>query len=103
MAAFLSEDDCVVRREWWQVARRAQLRDRPDLAPAAATLKGMPLAEFLIAVTIAAGISMATFAHADRNGSRHATAWGVGAFLAAGLVVPIYIARVWARKRRPGS
>ena len=44
----------------------------------------MPFPEFLIAVTIAAGISMATFAHADRNGSTHATAWGVGAFLAAG-------------------
>ena len=26
-------------------------------------------------------------AHADRNGSRHATAWGVGAFLAAGIVL----------------
>ena len=63
----------------------------------------MPFYEFLIAITIAAGISMATFAHADRNGSTHATAWGVGAFLAAGVVVPIYIVRVWVRKRRPGT
>ena len=44
---------------------------------------------------------MATFAHADRNGNTHATAWGVGAFLAAGIVVPVYIVRVWLRKRRP--
>ena len=65
-----------------------------------ATLEPVPLYEFLIAITIAAGISMATFAHADRNGNPHATAWGVGAFLAAGIVVPVYILRVWLRKRR---
>ena len=60
----------------------------------------MPLAQFLIAIAIAAAISMATFAHADRNGSAHATAWGVGAFLAAGIVVPVYFLRFWLRKRR---
>ncbi len=60
----------------------------------------MPFPEFLIAIAIAAGISMATFAHADKNGSSHATAWGVGAFLAAGVVVPIYLLRVWRHKRQ---
>ena len=60
----------------------------------------MPLAEFLLAILIAAAISMATFAHAERSGNRHATAWGVGAFLLAGVVVPIYIVRVWLRRRR---
>ena len=60
----------------------------------------MPWYEFLLAITIAGGISMATFAHAERHGSSHATAWGVGAFLLAGVVVPVYIARVWLRKRR---
>jgi len=60
----------------------------------------MPLAQFLVAVSIAAAFSMATFAHADRHGSAHATAWGVGAFLAAGLVVPVYFVRFWLRKRR---
>lgn len=63
----------------------------------------MSLPEFLIAITIASGISLATFAHADRNGNSHATAWGVGAFLAAGVVVPIYLVRVWLRKRRTGA
>ena len=43
-----------------------------------------------------------TFAHADRNGSSHATAWGVGAFLLAGVVVPVYFVRYWLRKRRSG-
>lgn len=60
----------------------------------------MPLPEFLIAITIAAGVSLATFAHADRHGSPHATAWGIGAFLAASVVVPVYLIRIWLRKRR---
>jgi len=59
--------------------------------------------QLLIAVTIAGAISMGTFAHADRHGSTHATAWGVGAFLAAGVVVPVYFIRYWLRKRRPGA
>jgi hypothetical protein len=37
--------------------------------------------------------------HADRHGSKHATAWGIAAFLAAGLVVPVYFVRYWLRSR----
>ena len=61
---------------------------------------GMPWYEFLLAVAIAGAFSMATFAHADRHGSSHATAWGIGAFLAAGVVVPVYFIRYWLRGRR---
>lgn len=53
---------------------------------------------FVIAVFIAAGISMGVFGHASKHGSAHATAWGVGAFLAAGVVVPVYFIRFWARR-----
>ena len=60
----------------------------------------MSVAQFLVAVSIAAAISMGTFAHADRHGSSHATAWGIGAFLAAGVVVPVYFIRYWLRGRR---
>lgn len=55
---------------------------------------------FVVAVALAALISMAVFAHASRHGSRHATAWGIGAFLAAGFVVPVYFIRYWARRKR---
>jgi hypothetical protein len=55
--------------------------------------------EFVIAILIASAISMGTFAHADRHGSSHATAWGVGAFLFAALVVPVYFVQYWVRKR----
>jgi len=67
------------------------------------SLADMSFPEFLIAIVIAAAISMGTFAHADRHGSTHATAWGIGAFLAAGIVVPVYFIRYWVRKRRDRS
>ena len=56
---------------------------------------------FVVAVVIAAAISMGVFGHADKHGNTHATAWGVGAFLAAGVVVPVYFFRYWLlRKQR---
>jgi len=39
--------------------------------------------EFLIVTVLAAAASMAVFAHADKNGNKHATAWGIATFLAA--------------------
>jgi hypothetical protein len=54
---------------------------------------------FVIAVVIAAGISMALFRHAEKHGNKHATAWGIGAFLAAGVVVPVYFLRYWREQR----
>lgn len=55
---------------------------------------------FLFAVALAAGASMGVFAHASRHGSRHATAWGVAAFLLAGVAVPVYFVGYWVRRRR---
>ncbi len=55
---------------------------------------------FLVAVAVAAGVSLLVFSHADKHGSRRATAWGVGAFLFAGVVVPVYFIRYWLRRRR---
>ena len=39
------------------------------------------------------------FTHAQRHGSKHATAWGIAAFLPAGVVVPVYFVRYWLRRR----
>jgi hypothetical protein len=55
---------------------------------------------FVVAVVLAALISMGVFAHASKHGSGHATAWGIGAFLAAGFVVPVYFIRYWMRRNR---
>jgi hypothetical protein len=54
---------------------------------------------FLLAVALAAAVSMAVYAHAERHGSKHPTAWGIAAFLLAGVVVPIYVLRHWLRRR----
>jgi hypothetical protein len=56
--------------------------------------------EFLIVTAIAAGASLAIFAHADRHGNKHATAWGIATFLAMGIAVPLYFLRYWLRTRR---
>lgn len=55
--------------------------------------------EFVIAVILAAGLAMLVFRHADRHGSRHATAWGLFTFLAALIVIPLYFLNYWIGKR----
>ena len=54
---------------------------------------------FVLGLALAVGLSLLVFSHAQRHGSRRATAWGVGAFLFAGLVVPLYFIRFWLRRR----
>jgi hypothetical protein len=56
--------------------------------------------EFLVVLVLAAALSMAVFAHADRRGNKHATAWGIATFLMAGVAVPLYFIRHWLRNRR---
>jgi hypothetical protein len=55
--------------------------------------------QFLIVVALSAAASLAVFAHADRRGNKHATAWGVATFLAVGVAVPLYFIRYWLRTR----
>ena len=70
-------------------------------APTALTnLSDLSPAEFVLVVAIAAGLSMAVFAHASKRGSRHATAWGVAVFLFAGLAIPLYLLSVLLARRR---
>ena len=59
-------------------------------------------AEFLLAVAIDAGLSLLVYRHAERHGSRHPTAWGVFAFLFAGLAVPVYFIRYYLHSRPSG-
>ena len=54
---------------------------------------------FFFVVAFAAAVSLLVFRHADQHGSRHATAWGVAAFLAP-IIGAIYFLRYWLRQRR---
>ena len=69
------------------------------------TALAFPLAGYIAPSLLGFGAaaSLAVFAHADRHGNRHATAWGIATFLAAGIVVPIYFIRYWLRARRQRS
>jgi hypothetical protein len=55
---------------------------------------------FLIFVAIDAGLATLIFRHAHLRGNRHATAWGVFTFLAAGIAIPTYFLNYWLRTRR---
>jgi hypothetical protein len=59
-------------------------------------LSGGEIALLIVAWTAA---FLLVYTHAQRHGSKHATAWGVAAFLAAGIVVPLYFLRHWLRRR----
>ena len=65
-----------------------------------ACMETWSVTQLVVALVIASAMSMGTFAHAERHGSSHSTAWGVGAFLFAALVVPVYFAQYWLRTRR---
>ena len=65
-----------------------------------AELTSGDLGRFLVGVTISGGLSTLVFWHASKHGNRRATAWAVCAFLAAGLVVPVYFFLYWWRTRR---
>jgi hypothetical protein len=56
--------------------------------------------DFLIAVVLAAGLALLIFRHADKHGSRHATAWGIFTFLAALIAIPLYFLNYWRGKTR---
>jgi hypothetical protein len=57
-------------------------------------------AAFAVLVVLWSLCAVVVYAHAERHGSRHATAWGVWAFLASAVVLPLYFGLFWYRRRR---
>lgn len=56
-------------------------------------------AEFAVALLFAVALSMWIYWHASRHGSKHATAWGIGAFF-FWVTVPVYFLHYLLRRRR---
>ncbi|HEY6053876.1 MAG TPA: hypothetical protein VIU86_08075 [Gaiellaceae bacterium] len=54
--------------------------------------------DFILAWAIATVVAVAVFLHANRHGSKHATAWGVGVFLFMIVVLPAYLVHTWGRR-----
>ncbi len=56
--------------------------------------------DFFIALAVWTICALAVFRHAERHGSRHATAWGISVFLVFLLALPLYIVySLWSRRR----
>jgi hypothetical protein len=55
---------------------------------------------FLVAWAVATTAAVLVFLHANRHGSKHATAWGIGVFLVLCVALPAYIVHA---RRRPGG
>ena len=66
----------------------------------AAAFDNLSFGQFFVAVLVASGVSMWVYWHASKHGSGHATAWGMATFLCVGLVLPVYLIRFFATKRR---
>ena len=62
-------------------------------------LENLSAGEAVALLLVWSAAFLLVFIHAQRHGSKHATAWGVAAFLAAGIVVPVYFVRYWLRRR----
>ena len=62
-------------------------------------LENLSAGEIAALLLVWSAAFLLVYTHAQRHGSKHATAWGIAAFLAAGIVVPVYFARYWLRRR----
>ena len=58
-------------------------------------------ANIVVAWAIASGTALFVFLHANKRGSKHATAWGIGVFLFLAIVLPVYVFHSW-RTKTPG-
>ena len=56
---------------------------------------------FLIAWALDTTAAILVFQHANKRGSRRATAWGISVFFALGVALPIYL--VHGRVRKPSG
>ena len=56
--------------------------------------------QFVLYVVLAAVLSTWVYWHANRHGSRHATAWGVLTFIAPGPLVLVYFIHYFLTRRR---
>jgi hypothetical protein len=56
---------------------------------------------FLAAWALDTTAAILVFLHANQRGSRHATAWGIGVFLALALALPAYL--VHSHRHKPSG
>ena len=92
-----------VEGRWWNTRPRWDSAGSRYLRAMSSSLGDSSPVAFVVAVILAAGLAMLIFRHADRHGSRHATAWGLLTFLAALIVIPVYFLNYWIGKHNHPS
>jgi glucose uptake protein GlcU len=53
---------------------------------------------FLAAWSVWSVGAILVFLHANKRGSKHATAWGLGVFLLFAIMLPVYVFHSWRTK-----
>lgn len=56
--------------------------------------------QLALAFALASVVGGAVWIHADRNGSRHPTAWAMAVVLLLGIALPVYLIHVRLARRR---
>jgi hypothetical protein len=69
---------------------------------AALAVQAYSTVDFLVAWAVDTAAALAVFLHANKRGSRRATAWGIGVFLALIVFLPAYLVHGWMLRRRGG-
>ena len=54
-------------------------------------MANLSTADIVFAWAVASSVAVAVFLHANKRGSKHATAWGIGVFLFLAIVLPVYV------------
>ena len=67
---------------------------------AAFAVQAYSTADFIVAWAVDTTAAVAVFLHANRRGSKHATAWGIGVFLALIVFLPAYVIHGRLLRRR---
>jgi hydrogenase-4 membrane subunit HyfE len=64
-------------------------------------MASLSTSDIVFAWAVASSVAVAVFLHANKRGSKHATAWGIGVFLFLAIVLPVYVFHSW-RSKPPG-
>jgi hypothetical protein len=64
-------------------------------------MSSLSSANIIVAWAIASGAALLVFLHANKRGSKHATAWGISVFLFLAIALPVYAIHTW-RSKPPG-
>ena len=61
-------------------------------------MANLSTANIVFAWAVASSVALLVFLHANKRGSKHATAWGIGVFLFLAIVLPVYVVHSWRTK-----